>query len=120
MQWTKALWLAHQRHLTSPYWLDLVRPAMWDKARGRDYLCERCKTSDRCRYDIHHVNYNFHFHEMDGLHSLALYCCYCHDYVHGRTSIDPRRFSEHQIEESVESVDEQLEELIRENNLQEL
>jgi hypothetical protein len=72
-------------YLCSREWAE-KREAVRERAHGK---CERCFLApiDAC----HHLNYERKYCER--LDDLQAICRACHDYIHGKSSVDPRTFT---------------------------
>jgi hypothetical protein len=68
-------------YLHSPQWRRKVK-LVRDRCGG---VCERCKVADMV--DTHHLTYEHVFDER--LHELQGVCRPCHEFVGGRSKVDP-------------------------------
>lgn len=72
----------YRAYLCSPDWGKL-RAAVEQRSGG---TCERCKFNPAAA--VHHLTYQRKYAER--LEDLAHECQGCHDYTHGRSTVDPR------------------------------
>lgn len=77
----------YHRYLRSPAW-QKVRAAVRKRSDG---MCERCGHHEADH--VHHLSYKHIFDELSNLHSVQHVCLYCHDFLHGRSDIDPARYN---------------------------
>lgn len=75
-------WTRYEDYLRSPVWAAKRRAVM---VRCEKY-CERCDFGTATQ--VHHLNYDHAWGE-EPLSVLRGYCRFCHQYVHGKSRLDP-------------------------------
>jgi len=71
----------YQAYLCSPEW-GRLRAIVTKRSGGK---CERCKVNDAAA--VHHLTYQRKYQELP--EDLIHYCQGCHDYTHGKSTVDP-------------------------------